>query len=79
MKSSLQILVIGSLLTALAGCSKIEPGTKSDEESARQIANRAQEISAAADATVNQQISDILAAESAETGPVSQNEAAGAP
>ena len=79
MKFGSLILILGALLTTLAGCSKIEPGTKPEEESARQIANRAQEISAAADAAVNQQISDILAAESAETGPVSQNEAAGAP
>jgi hypothetical protein len=80
MKSGLQILIIGSLLTALAGCSKIEPGTKPEEESARQIANRAQEISAAADAAVNQQISDILSTERSAADQTSQNGAApGAP
>mgnify|MGYP000676812659 CR=1 FL=1 len=65
MKFGSLILILGTLLTTLAGCSKIEPGTKPEEESARQIANRAQEISAAADAAVNQQVSEIEAAANA--------------
>ncbi|MEN9289320.1 MAG: hypothetical protein RL317_943 [Pseudomonadota bacterium] len=80
MKFGSLILILGALLTTLAGCGKIEPGTKPEEESARQIANRAQEISAAADAAVNQQISDILDSERSAADQAPQNGAApGAP
>jgi hypothetical protein len=61
------LALFGALL--LAGCGRGVIGNQTEDESARQIANRADEISAAADAAVNQQIRDIEDASEAEPMP----------
>lgn len=56
----LPVLIIAA--PALGGCSKVA-GPNSEEESVAQIENRADQISATADAAVNKQILDLEAAE----------------
>lgn len=51
----------------LAGCGRTGSSSTNDDESAQQIANRAAEITAAADAAVNQQIEEINAAVASQT------------
>jgi hypothetical protein len=60
MEKILLVLLLGSAVT-LSGCNQLAGGTTSEEESAAAIANRAEEIEAAADASVNRQIAEIEA------------------
>ena len=58
-------LIMFAVLATLTGCNSFGGRAQATDESAQQIANRAQEISAAADTAINQQIADIEAASNA--------------
>ncbi len=60
MEKILPLLILGSAVL-LTGCDQLAGGTASEEQSAAAIANRAEEIEAAADASVNRQIAEIEA------------------
>lgn len=76
MEKILSALILGSVVT-LSGCNQLAGGTASEEQSAAAIANRAQEIEAAADASVNRQIAEIEAEANAslEAEPVNGRQA----
>jgi hypothetical protein len=65
MAINFRIFVCLPLLFGLSACNALSSGQQAADESAQQIANRAAAISAAADATVNQQVSEIEAAANA--------------
>ena len=60
MEKILSVFILGSAVT-LSGCNQLTGGTASEEQSAAAIANRAEEIEAAANASVNRQIAEIEA------------------